>query len=85
MEYRHPGVEQVCATLRGGEPANVGDLAALVVDKLRELAVDVQRARTGGQTQSDAIPRAQAQDILLRDGRVRGPTWMSMAGREWTP
>ena len=42
--YRHPDVEQVCRTLKNGPPANVGDLAALVGDRLDEIA---QRIRTG--------------------------------------
>ena len=36
--YRHPDVEQVCRTLNDGPPANAGDLAALVVDRLAEIA-----------------------------------------------
>ena len=42
--YRHPDIGQVCRTLNGGSPANAGDLAALVRDRLRETAV---RIRTG--------------------------------------
>ena len=42
--YRHPDVEQVCRTLKNGPPANAGDLAALVGDRLDEIA---QRIRTG--------------------------------------
>ena len=42
--YRHPDVEQVCRTLKNGPPANVGDLAALVGDRLDEIA---QQVRTG--------------------------------------
>lgn len=42
--YRHPDVEQVCRTLKNGPPANAGDLAALVSDRLDEIA---QRVRTG--------------------------------------
>ncbi len=43
-EYRHPDIEQVCATLQNGLPANVADLAALVTDRLCEIA---RRIRTG--------------------------------------
>ena len=43
-EYRQPTIEQIQRTLSNGAPANVGDLAALVVDRLDELAV---RIRTG--------------------------------------
>ena len=44
--YRHPNVEQVCRTLNGGAPANAADLAALVRDNLRELAVKIRTGNT---------------------------------------
>ena len=37
-DYRHPTIEQVCQTLKGGTPANPGDLAALVMDRLNAIA-----------------------------------------------
>ena len=37
-EFRHPTVEQVCQTLKDGTPANPGDLAALVMDRLDKIA-----------------------------------------------
>ncbi len=43
-EYRHPDIEQVRETLNGGAPANPGDLAALLADRLHEIA---RRIRTG--------------------------------------
>ena len=43
-EYRHPTLEQVRETLSGGAPANPGDLAALLVERLQEIAT---RIRTG--------------------------------------
>ena len=43
-EYRHPTLEQVRETLSGGAPANSGDLTALLVDRLHEIAM---RIRTG--------------------------------------
>ena len=43
-EYRHPAIEQVRETLNGGAPANPGDLAALLVDRLQGFAT---RIRTG--------------------------------------
>lgn len=46
--YRHPGIEDVCGTLRGGMPANVADLAALVVDCLEGLAVEINRGDADG-------------------------------------
>ena len=42
--YRHPTIEQVRETLNGGVPANPGDLAALLMDQLQEIAM---RIRTG--------------------------------------
>lgn len=44
--YRHPTIEQVCQTLKGGTPANPGDLAALVMDRLGELAVQIRKGNT---------------------------------------
>ena len=41
--YRHPDIVQVCHTLGHAAPANAGDLAALVVDRLDEIA---QRIRS---------------------------------------
>ena len=41
--YRHPDIAQVCQTLNHAAPANAGDLAALVVDRLDEIA---KRIRT---------------------------------------
>ena len=46
--YRHPDVEEVCRTLRGAQPANVADLAALVADHLCEIAVDIKRGSADG-------------------------------------
>ena len=41
-EYRHPTLRQTCQALRGGPPANPGDLAALVVDRLRNIATGIR-------------------------------------------
>ena len=46
--YRHPGVDQVCRTLRGAEPANVADLAALVEDHLRQLGNEIRHGDADG-------------------------------------
>ena len=46
--YRPPGIEQVCRTLANGPPANAGDLAALVVDRLREIAAEVRTGNANG-------------------------------------
>ena len=44
--YRHPTVEQVCNTLSESTPANAADLAALLVDRLEELALRIRTANT---------------------------------------
>ena len=46
--YRPPKVEQVCRTLNDGPPANVGDLTALITDRLREIGVHIQRGNNNG-------------------------------------
>lgn len=45
-EYKIPEVREVQRTLRNGPPANSADLAALVVDKLEELARDIRNSNT---------------------------------------
>ena len=44
--YRHPDIEQVGRTMDGGAPANPGDLAALVVDRLEEIGDQIQTGNT---------------------------------------
>ena len=44
--YRHRTIEQVCQTLNGGTPANPGDLAALVMDHLDEIARKIRGGPT---------------------------------------
>ena len=44
--YRYPTVEQVCATLAGSTPANAGDLAALLMYRLEELARQIRTTNT---------------------------------------
>ena len=81
--YRHPEVEQVCRTLNDGPPANAGDLAALVRDRLMEIGV---RIRTGndngwrpywneGENRQPLEPKYEesCRDALLRDLRPRLP------------
>ena len=41
-EYRRPFVDEICQTLKGGTPANAGDLSALVVDRLNKIARDIK-------------------------------------------
>ena len=51
VTYRHPTVQQVCRTLNGGTPANAGDLAALLVDRLNELGDRLRTESTDGWSQ----------------------------------
>ena len=44
--YQHPGAAQVRSTLRNGPPANPGDLAALITDRLDEIAHLIRSANT---------------------------------------
>ena len=81
--YRHPEIEQVCRTLNNGPPANAGDLAALVRERLEEVAV---RIRTGndngwrpywneGEHRRPVEPKYEnsCRDALLGDLRPRLP------------
>ena len=45
-EYRHSDIGQVVDTLNSGPPANPGDLAALVLDELKDLAFKVRDGNT---------------------------------------
>ena len=45
-EYRHPTAQQATETLKGGAPAGPADLAALVLDRLRALAVEMRSGST---------------------------------------
>ena len=45
-EYRHPTLQQACKVLRGGPPANPGDLAALTVDRIRNIATGIRTQNT---------------------------------------
>ena len=80
--YRHPTIEQVCQTLNGGTPANPGDLAALVMDRLRELADQIRRGNTDDWRQYWNEPHKKpptpkhedrCRDALLSDLRQRLP------------
>ena len=78
--YHHPTAEQVCRTLRGGRPANAADLAALLVDRLRELARRIRTENTDDWRQYWNEPHGreptpkheeQCRDALLSDLRQR--------------
>lgn len=47
-DYRPPGIEQVCRTLANGPPSNAGDLAALLADRLCEIAAEVRTGNANG-------------------------------------
>ena len=44
--YRHPDIDQVCRTPSDGAPANAEDLAALVMDRLDEIADRIRNGNT---------------------------------------
>ena len=44
--YRHPHVDRICRTLQNGRPANAGDLAALVMARLSEIAEEIRGSNT---------------------------------------
>ena len=76
--YRHLTIEQVCQTLNGGTPANAADLAALVMDRLYELAVQIRSSNTDDWRQYWNEPHGQlptpkheepCRDALLSDLR----------------
>ena len=46
--YRPPSIERVCRALANGPPANAGDLAALLADRLREIAAEVRTGNANG-------------------------------------
>ena len=82
--YGHPGIGEVCRTLRGAEPANVADLTALVVDHLRELAAEIQRGDADGwrafwnegEHRSPTCPKSEesCRDAIIRSLRRRLPS-----------
>lgn len=81
-EYRHSTVDEICQTLKGGTPANAGDLAALVMDRLAELATTIRDGNTDDWRQYWNLPHGQpptprhedhCRDALLSDLRQRLP------------
>lgn len=46
--YRHPEVEEVCRTLSDGPPANPGDLAALITERLDQVGGHIRRGNDNG-------------------------------------
>ena len=80
--YQHPTVEQLCHTLNGGTPANAGDLAALLTDRVFELARGIRTGNTDDWRQywnetrgQEPTPKHEdhCRDALLSDLRQRLP------------
>ena len=81
--YRHPEIGQVCRTLNDGPPANAGDLAALVRDRLNEIGVRIGTGNDNGwrpywnerEHRRPLEPKHEdsCRDALLRDLRSRLP------------
>ena len=81
--YRHLDITQVCETLNGGTPANPGDLAALLVDRLQEIAAQIRDGNTDGWKKywnvdsygrpTDPRPENNCRDTLLDDLHHRLP------------
>ena len=78
--YHHPDIEQVRQTLNGGTPANAADLAALLMDRLKELALQIRTGNTDDWRQYWNEPHGQfptpkhedrCRDMLLSDLRHR--------------
>ena len=70
--YRRPGADEVCRTLRGAEPANVADLAALVEDHLQQLGAELRQGDADGWTlfwnqDSDGKPEKPKPEPACRD------------------
>ncbi|MXZ73312.1 MAG: hypothetical protein F4Z04_17660 [Acidobacteria bacterium] len=81
--YRHPDIGQVCRTLNDGSPANAGDLAALVKDRLDEIGVQIGNGNTNDWRQywnedphgrpTEPKPENSCRDALLSDLRQHLP------------
>ena len=81
--YNHPTVEQICRTLSNQAPANPSDLAALVLDRLEDLADQIRTGNTDDWRQywnEDSYGKPQSskhedscRDALLSDLRARLP------------
>ena len=82
-EYKVPCVHDVQETLRNGLPANLDDLAVLVVDRLEELADQIRNGNTDDWKQywnvdrygraTESRPEDPCRDALLSDLRQRLP------------
>ena len=80
-EFRYGDILQVVRTLKNGAPANAGDLAALVFDELKDLAIKVRDGSTSDWRQhwnvdhhnrpTDPKPEDACRDALLSDLQER--------------
>ena len=80
-EYRHGNIGQVVETLDNRSPANVGDLAALVFDQLRDLSLNIRDGSTSDWRQywnvdrhnrpTDPKPENACRDAVLSDLKER--------------
>ena len=87
-EYHHPTIEQVCETLKGGTPANPGDLAALLMDRLQEIATRIRTGNTNDWRQywnedsygrpQEPKPENSCRDALLSSLRAQLPSGVSV-------
>ena len=82
-EYHRPKVEQVCQTLQNGRPANAADLAALVMDRLRDIADQIRTSDSNDWSQywnedgygrpQNPKPENSCRDALLSSLRAQLP------------
>ncbi|MDE0206595.1 MAG: hypothetical protein OXP66_11275, partial [Candidatus Tectomicrobia bacterium] len=70
-EFKHPNIEQVCRTLRGGRPSNAGDLAAILEDRLQELAEEIRRGDTNAWRQYWNVDRYDRPEGPRRENSCR--------------
>ena len=80
-EYRHSDIGQVVRTLDNGNPANAGDLAALVFDELKVLSLKIRDGNTSDWRQhwnvdrynrpTDPKPEDACRDAVLSDLQER--------------
>ncbi|MDE2845568.1 MAG: hypothetical protein OXO51_02545 [Gemmatimonadota bacterium] len=83
VSYHRLTIEKIGQTLKGGTPANAGDLAALLMDRLSELAITIKDGNTDDWKQYWNLPHGQdptprneddCRDALLSDLRRCLPT-----------
>ena len=82
--YRHPNLDQLHRALADGKPANAGDLAALILDRIRSITTTIQTGNTDDWRQywnEDSYGRAErpkhedsCRDALLSQLRAKLPS-----------